>query len=176
MGKIYFKYGTMGAAKTAEALICKYRYEETGQTVHLLKPDRATRDDAGGTITVRSRIGLEANATSLEDFLCGDYLAEARAYDAIILDECQFATEEQIDKLAIIADQTDTPVICYGLKTDYTRHLFPGSKRLLEIADNVSEIKTVCKCGRKAIFNIKLSGDDINGKYISCCRKCANKV
>jgi len=172
MSKLYYKYGTMGAAKTAEALICKFRYEETGQNVLLLKPDKATRD---GNYTVKSRIGLSAAATSLTEFLVGDYIAEAKFYSVIILDECQFATEKEIDLLAEIADRTDTPVICYGLKTDRRRKLFEGSKRLLEIADSISEIKSVCECGRKAIFNIKLSGDDINGKYASCCRRCADK-
>lgn len=176
MGKIYFKYGTMGAAKSAEALICKYRYEETGQQVLLLKPDKASRDDDKGITRVKSRLGISAAATSLEDFLAGNYINEAEYYDAIILDECQFATENQIDSLAKISDEIDVPIICYGLKTDYTRHLFPGSKRLLEIADSITEIKTVCKCGRKAIFNVKISGDDINGKYISCCRQCANNI
>ncbi len=176
MGKLYFKYGTMGAAKSAEALMCKYRYEETGQAVLLLKPDRATRDDEKGVLKVKTRIGLSADAISLENFLCGDYMGGAKAYDVIIIDEAQFMTTNDVDKLADICDKADIPVICYGLKTDYTRHLFPGSKRLLEIADSISEIKTVCKCGKKAIFNIKISGDDIKGKYITCCRKCASMM
>ena len=173
MSKLYFKYGTMGAAKTAEALMCKYRYEETGQKVLLLKTDRATRD---GDYTVKSRIGLSSPAESLSSFLDGDYISKAAMFNVVILDECQFATEEDIDLLARIADEAGVPVICYGLKTDYNKKLFEGSKRLLEIADSISEIKSVCACGKKAIFNIKISGDDINGKYISCCRKCADKT
>ncbi len=172
MSKLYFKYGVMGAAKSLEALTCKYRYEETGQMVLLLKPDKATRD---GDYTVKTRVGLSSPATSLEEFLAGSTINEAKAYNVILLDECQFATKEQIDQLAEICDLSETPVICYGLKTDKDTNLFEGSKRLLEIADNISEIKTVCKCGRKAILNIKLSGDDINGEYIACCRRCAKK-
>jgi thymidine kinase len=171
MAKLYFKYGVMGAAKTAEALMCKYRYEETGQKAILLKTSTATRD---GDNIVRSRIGLQAEARNLEEYLSeGNY----GKVDAIIVDEVQFATPEQIDKLAEIVDCLDIPVICYGLKNDKDNHLFEGSKRLIEICDSMTEIKTVCsKCGSKAIYNIKLSGDDINGKYISVCRKCFKKI
>ena len=176
MSKLYFKYGTMGAAKTAEALICKYRYEETGQIVHLLKPDKATRDDKDGVLTVRTRIGLSSPATSVQDFLAGDCVNEAKSYDVIIVDEAQFLTSDEVDKLAKICDETDTPVICYGLKTTAERVLFEGSKRLFELADHITEIKTVCKCGRKALFNIRISGDEINGQYVTVCRKCASYI
>ena len=91
------------------------------------------------------------------------------------MDEVRFCSEDTINLLSDITDTYDIPIICYGLKTAHNTKLFEGSKRLIEIADKVSEIKNICNCGRKALFNIKLDGDDINGNYVACCRKCAKK-
>lgn len=192
MAKLYFKYGVMGACKSAEALMCKYRYEEIGQNCVFCKPRTDTRD---GERKVRSRIGLEAdNLLFLDELLYDDEesISEemmdkiARA-DVIIVDEAQFATKEQIDKLAkIYCDDCDVPVICYGLKTDFLGNFFEGSKRLFEIADKLEEIKQICWCGRKALFNARLSdgkivrrGEQINlggdDKYVALCRKHYNR-
>lgn len=176
MGKLTFNYGTMGAAKSAEALMCKDRYERKGLKVLLFKTKKASRD---GDTTVSSRIGLSSEALILEDWFYqksqNEIMIESANLDCIIVDEIQFARGIFIDMLASIVDTVGTPVICYGLKTDYNKRLFEGSKRLIEVADSINEIQNVCKCGKKAIFNIKLEGDDINGKYIACCRRCANE-
>lgn len=178
MGRLMFKYGTMGAAKTAEALICKYRYEETGNKVLLLKTKEASRD---GVHIVSSRIkGLSSEAGILEEFLsmdCTDMMVEASKYNLIIVDEIQFATKEAIDILSDIVDSIGTNICCYGLKTDHKGELFEGSKRLLEIADSIREIEIICKCGKKAILNKKISNDnDKKAKYISVCRKCYKEI
>lgn len=178
MATLMFKYGAMGAAKTAEALICKYRYEETGNKVLLLKTKDAIRD---GECMIKSRIeGLTSEAGILEEFLNRDrtnIMVDASNYNLIIVDEIQFASRKSIDLLAEIVDTIGTNVCCYGLKTDYHGELFEGSKRLLEIADSIREIETICKCGKKAIMNIKVSdpgNNDKTAKYISLCRKCSN--
>ncbi len=178
MGNLMFKYGTMGAAKTAEALICKYRYEETGNKVLLLKTKEASRD---GKHIVSSRIkGLTSESGILEEFLsmdCTDMMVEASKYNLIIVDEIQFATKEAIDVLSDIVDSIGTNICCYGLKTDHKGELFEGSKRLLEIADSIREIEIICKCGKKAILNKKISNDnDKTAKYISVCRKCYKEL
>lgn len=176
MGKLYFYYGTMGASKSAEALICKHRYEEESKKVLLCKSKQATRD---GECVIKSRIGLYSKAVVLEDLFQNINLQEIghiiKLYDVIIVDEVQFCSEDTINLLSDITDTYDIPIICYGLKTSHNTKLFEGSKRLIEIADKVSEIKNICNCGRKALFNIKLDGDDINGNYVACCRKCAKK-
>ncbi len=177
MAKLYFYYGAMGASKTAQALMAKFNYEQKGQKVILAKPATDTRD---GATKIRSRIGLEAECEILSDVLnmnteCFDHI------DCIIVDECQFATKEQIDILSDIVDFEDVPVICYGLRTDFMGNLFEGSKRLMEIADKIAEIKVTCFCGRKALFNarynengivregaqVQLGADD---SYVGLCR------
>lgn len=177
MGKLTFKYGVMGAAKTAEALICKHRYETLGQKVLLLKPRLAVRD---GEKYIKSRIGLCEEAEILEDFLSEplcERMIKVSTYSLVIVDEVQFASKTCIDLLSDIVDEVGTNVCCYGLKTDYKGELFEGSKRLLEIADSIREIDTVCKCGKKATMNVKISNDkdDRKAKYISVCRKCFKK-
>ncbi len=145
MAKLYFKFGAMGCSKTAQALITKFNYEERGMKVLLLKPAVDNRD--GETIT-KSRIGLQAQALAVRD----DedlYALYKRAYSAcnvVIVDECQFLTPEQVDELGQIVIDFNVPVLCFGLATDFTTHMFPGSKRLFEIAESISEIKSVCKC------------------------------
>ena len=184
MAKLYFKYGAMGSSKTAQALITKYNYEENGLKVWLLKPSADTRD---GVDILRSRIGLEAQVeVALPD---ADIYARFRqtrkgCCDIIIVDECQFLTPEQIDQLRAIVNDYDIPVICFGLRTDFQTKLFPGSRRLMEIADTFDEIKTICDCGNKAIVNARIDctghivteGAQVvlggNDSYIAMCHRC----
>ena len=129
MSKLYFRYGCMGSSKTAEALMVKYNYEERGQKAVIAKPSVDTRD---GTFTIKSRIGLSTEGITVEKLLAEN----TSNYDAIIIDEAQFMTPEQVDALAEIADN-GTPVICYGLRTDFQGKFFPGSLRLMEVADTI---------------------------------------
>lgn len=177
MAKLYFRFGAMGSSKTANALMVAYNYEEREQKVVLLKPSIDTRD---GINVIRSRIGLESKCQSLDKFLSS--VVDFNKISAIIVDEVQFANPKQIEKLAQIVDYANIPVICYGLKTDFRGVLFDGSKRLIELADVIEEIKTICWCGRAAKFNARVcdgkvikDGDQIvlgaNESYISLCRK-----
>jgi len=178
MGKLYFKYGVMGACKSAEALMTKYRYSEIGKEYLFCK---TRRDDRDGARVVKSRIGLEAtNVPFLDEILSAGY--DYTGIDCIIVDEIQFASKEEIDKLAFICDTFNIPIICYGLKTDFKGNLFEGSKRLFEIADKLEEIKQVCWCGKKALFNARVingkmvtEGEQIviggDNKYVALCRE-----
>ena len=186
MAKLYFKFGAMGCSKTAQALITKFNYEERGMKVLLLKPAIDDREDAP---VVRSRIGLEAPCVMVpEDMNLYDlYQASYAGTDVVIVDECQFLTPEQVDQLGQIVLDLDIPVLCFGLSTDFTTHLFPGSKRLFEIAESITEIKSVCRCGAKATVNARLDdegnivyeGQQIliggNSRYEAMCRKCWQK-
>ena len=184
MAKLYFKYGAMGSCKTAQALITKYNYEENDLKVWLIKPSAATRD---GAATLRSRIGLEAQVEVISPdvaiharFLGG----KARRSDDIIVDECQLLTEAQIDQLRAIVDEHNIPVMCFVLRTDFQTRLFPGSRRLMEVADTIQEIKTICDCGAKATVNARVDGNGYivtegaqvvlggNDSYIAMCHKC----
>ena len=182
MAKLYFKYGAMGSSKSAQALITKFNYEELGMTVWLIKPSIDTRD---GADIIRSRIGLEAHAQVItpETDITKAY-EEAGDHDVIIADEAQFFTPEQIDQLRELVDEKDLPVLCFGLRTDFLTHFFPGAQRLMELADSLTEIKTVCRCGRKATVNARIDskgrivteGGQIliggNDSYIAMCHQC----
>ena len=183
MAKLYFKYGAMGSSKTAQALTTKFNYEERGMKVWLIKPSTDNRD---GTDIVKSRIGLSCPCDSIGT--CVDlyemFKNEHGDADVIIADECQFFTEAQIDSLRRIVDEHDIPVLCFGLRTDFLCHLFTGSKRLFEIADSISEIKTICTCGSKATVNARLDanmnvvteGNQVliggNESYVAMCHRC----
>ena len=183
MAKLYFKYGAMGSSKTAQALITKYNYEENDLQVWLIKPSADTRD---GAAILRSRIGLEAQVEVIAphvDIYARFLGGKARRSDVIIVDECQFLTEKQIDQLRSIVDEHNIPVICFGLRTDFQTRLFPGSRRLMEVADTIQEIKTICDCGAKATVNARISDGYIvtegaqvvlggNDSYIAMCHKC----
>ena len=185
MAKLYFKYGAMGSSKSAQALITKFNYEELGMTVWLIKPSIDTRD---GADVIKSRIGLECKAQIItpEQNIEDEYHAAGK-HDVIIADEAQFFTGEQIEQLRALVDDEDLPVLCFGLRTDFLTHLFPGSQRLLELADSLTEIKTVCACGRKATVNARIDetgrvvtqGDQVflggNDSYIAMCHKCWKK-
>lgn len=182
MAKLYFKYGAMGSSKTAQALITKFNYEERNMTVWLIKPAADTRD---GADIIRSRIGLEAVADVIgpNDDILKSFLAHGKT-DVIIADEANFFSPEQIDSLRDIVDGLDIPVLCFGLRTDFMTHTFPGSKRLLELADSITEIKTICSCGSKAVVNARISPDGHvvtegsqiflggNDCYVAMCHKC----
>ena len=182
MAKLYFKYGAMGSSKTANALITKFNYEERGMKVWLIKPSIDVRD---GFSAVRSRIGLSAEATVITpDIDLYKAFQELPQYDVVIADECQFFTAEQIDQLRKIVDTLSIPVLCYGLRTDFLTCLFPGSRRLFEVADSVTEIKTICSCGKKAIVNARIDGNGKivteggqiliggNDSYVAMCHSC----
>ena len=184
MAKLYFKYGAMGSSKTAQALITKYNYEENDLKVWLIKPSADVRD---GAATLRSRIGLEAQVEVIPpeiDVLERFVREKEGSCDVIIVDECQFLTEAQIDQLRAIVDEHNVPVMCFGLRTDFQTKLFPGSLRLMEVADTIQEIKTICDCGAKATVNARIDGDGHivtqgaqvvlggNDSYIAMCHKC----
>ena len=183
MAKLYFKYGAMGSSKTAQALITKYNYEENDMKVWLIKPSADTRD---GVQLLRSRIGLVAAVEVMTpDMDIYARFRETRMGDchAVICDECQFLTEAQIDQLRAIVNDCNVPVMCFGLRTDFQTRLFPGSRRLMELADCIEEIKTMCDCGSKATVNARISDGYIvtegaqvvlggNDSYIAMCHRC----
>lgn len=161
MNKLYFRYGVMGSSKTAEALMCRFNYIQKGFNVLLLKPsiDNRFEDE---TPQVISRIGIKADCIKFNKIQSIIKLFKAenskKKIDVIIVDECQFCSTRQIEELRRIA--YDIPVLCYGLLTNFKTELFEGSKRLVELADSLQEVKTICDCGRKASVNARL----INGK------------
>lgn len=182
MAKLYFKYGVMGSSKSAQALITKFNYEERGMTVWLIKPSIDTRDGAN---IIRSRIGLksEAHVITPEMSIMEEYHRIGKR-DVIIADEAQFFSPSQIDELRTLVDEEDLPVLCFGLRTDFLTHFFPGAQRLMELADSLTEIKTVCECGRKATVNARIDGRGRivteggqvmlggNDSYLAMCHQC----
>lgn len=184
MAKLYFKYGAMGSSKTAQALITKYNYEENDLKVWLIKPSADVRD---GVDMLRSRIGLTARVeiiTPNTDVYALFASEKRQQCDVIIADECQFLAPAQIDQLRAIVDDFNVPVMCFGLRTDFQCKLFPGSMRLMEVADTIQEIKTICDCGAKATVNARIDGTGHiitqgeqvflggNDSYIAMCHKC----
>ncbi len=186
MAKLYFKYGAMGSSKSANALITKFNYEERGMHVWLIKP---STDDRDGANIIKSRIGLSAKADVISP---SDDIREKfdkiSGKNVIIADECQFFTEAQIDQLRAIVDEEGIPVLCFGLRTDFLTHLFTGSRRLFEVADSITEIKTICGCGRKATVNARIDangnvvtkGSQVliggNDAYVAMCHYCWKKA
>ncbi|MDD2203566.1 MAG: thymidine kinase [Bacilli bacterium] len=182
MAKLYFSYGTMGSSKTAQALMLRFSYLERGQKVLLLKPAIDTRD---GENLIKSRIGLEAPVIqySTEDNLLDLYNFEFLELDCVVVDEVHFSTKEQIEQLKYIAEEFGIPVHTFGLRANFKTELFEGSKRLFEIADSITEIKSPCHCGKKTIVNARYKGRKIiydgesiviggNDQYKSLCYKC----
>ena len=184
MAKLYFRYGAMGSSKSAQALITKFNYEERGMRVWLIKPAADTRY---GADKVYSRIGLEQRADSISEEM--DLLQifrdrEREFYDVVIADEAQFFTPAQIEQLREIVDRYHVPVFCFGLRTDFRTRMFPGSVRLFELADSITELKTVCACGSKATVNARVDaegnviteGEQVllggNESYQPMCHKC----
>ena len=186
-GKLYFRYGTMGSAKTALLLTTAYNFEERGMRYVCMKPIIDTRDTVN---VIRSRIGIERECrwihTATDLYMLAQELFEESmcVIDWFLIDEAQFLTTEQVDQLARVVDDYGSNVICYGLRTDFRTRLFEGSQRLFEIADTIDEIKSTCTCGRKTIVNarigangdfveegaqVEIGGDD---RYMAVCRKC----
>lgn len=182
MAKLHFYHGPMGSSKSARLLMTRFNYIEKGRVVLLLKPSTDTRD---GVATIKSRIGLQAEAVVVkpEDDIFSYYVRNGHA-DVVIVDEAQFITPEQAEQLRNIASFYDTPVLCFGLRTDFRHKLFTGSKALFELADDIEEIKSICKCGEKAMINARLDpmgnviteGEQVelggNEKYESMCWAC----
>ncbi len=175
MAKLYFRYGAMGSSKTANAIMVRYNYLERGQRVLMLKPRLDNRD---GERLVASRCGLSCECSYMEDI---DTL-DIREYHCVIVDEAQFLTKAQVERLVRIVDEDHVPVIAYGLRADFQGNLFEGSQWLLAWADTIEEVKTICWCGKKAICNARVidgrvvkEGEQIvlggNESYVSLCRK-----
>lgn len=189
MAELTFYYGPMGCSKTANALMVNYEACSKDLRVWLIKPALDTRDDietkAGFKKTMlRSRVGISAQAQAIKEF---EHIHMPADTDIIICDEAQFLQPWQVDELSEIAKDLDIPVICYGLRTDFMTHFFPGSQRLFEIADRLIELETFCSCGNKAIISAKFingalvtEGEqvDIGGdeKYKAVCYSCWKKL
>ena len=186
-GKLYFRYGTMGSAKTALLLTTAYNFEERGMKYVCMKPIIDTRDKAN---VIKSRIGIQRECswiyhdTDLYQQAIEMFEKDNVVYDWFLIDEAQFLSAEQVDQLSRIVDDFGCNVVCYGLRTDFKTNLFEGSRRLFEIADTIDEIKSTCNCGNKTIVNaridsngdfvvegaqVEIGGDD---RYIAVCRKC----
>ena len=186
MAKLYFKYGAMGSSKSAQALITKFNYEEKGLKVWLIKPDVDRRDSGSDVV---SRIGLSAACETVgkDVDIYSAFSFEHYDADVVIADECQFFNARQIDELRQIVDEFETPVLCFGLRTDFKTSLFEGSRRLFEVADSIAEIKTICECGRKATVNARIAPDGsvitegeqvmLGGdeSYVTMCHRCWQK-
>lgn len=185
MAKLYFRYASMSAGKSSNLLQTAHNYKEHGKEVIIFTP---SIDNRYGSGKVTSRIGLEADAIIIHpnDYSVLNDLLERLStstenFGAVFVDECQFLDPKAIDILSDIVDTYDIPVFCYGLRTDFSTEMFNGSKRLFEIADSIEELKNVCSCGKKAIFNARLteSTEKIviggNDMYQSMCRNCYKK-
>ena len=179
MAKLYFRYGVMGSSKTANALMVRYNYEERGQEALLVKPEIDQRD---GAKFVASRMGLSHPCIYFSEMRSMDEAALKR-YACVIVDEAQFLSREEVRFLVHIVDDWNVPVICYGLRADFSGQLFPGSQELLATADLIEEVKTICWCGKKATCNARFDkegkvlreGEQVvlgaNDQYIGLCRK-----
>ena len=157
MAKLYFRYGAMGSSKSANAIMVQYNYHERGQKALLVKPGIDQRD---GAKIVGSRCGLSAPCILMEELDCINY----REYNCIVVDEAQFLQPAHVEQLREIVDYYNVPVFCFGLRTDFRTRLFPGSARLFELADSVTELKTVCTCGGKAMVNARI---DAEGRVVT---------
>ena len=161
MAKLFFKYGAMNSGKTTILLQTAFNYEERGMKVLILKPNI----DSKGENYIISRIGLKREVDNL--IIPGENVYEyIKGHDdhikCILIDEAQFLERKQVDELMQVVVRLNIPVICYGLRTDFKNNGFPGSTRLLEIAHTIEEMKTICACGRKAMYN----GRKVNGKFV----------
>lgn len=169
MAKLYFRYGAMNSGKSTAMLQAAYNYEERGQQVLLTKPSVDTRGDGG----IVSRLGVNRPVDFViapdDDVYSSFEQQRARVREAtgldvscLLVDEAQFLSDSQVDDLLRIAILEGVPVLAYGIRTDFQTIAFPGSRRLLEIAHSLEELKTICRCGRKAVFNAR----KIDGEFI----------
>lgn len=189
MAKLYFRHGTMDSAKTLNLLAVAHNYRSQGKRVLLVKP---RTDDRFGAAAIRSRAGIEAEADLLVDDNTRLDPADFRGIDCVLVDEAQFLSPALVEQLRALT-QGGPPVICYGLRTDFRTGLFPGSRRLLELADSIEEVKVTCQfCNRKAIFNLRMQASDAptaeraavldgpqvelggNDRYAPACFACYN--
>ena len=190
MANLVFYYGAMGCSKTANALMTQLKKKKKGLKVWLIKPELDTRDDIikedGTTISlIKSRVGISGEAVVIKS---DQNIVPPTGTDLIICDESQFLSEFQVDELKAIAETQDIPVYCYGLRTDFRTKLFPGSKRLFELASKTVELESICSCGNPAIINarfnskgeivtrgsvVELGGDD---RYKALCYSCWKKL
>ena len=190
-GKIKFNYGAMGSGKSLHLIATAHNFKVHSIPFIVIK---SKIDDRDGEDVVHSRaigdiecVGISTNDNIFElvsNYLNADLFYGAKGLKWILIDECQFLTEKQVDELAAVADNFGTNVLCYGLRTDFKTQLFPGSKRLFEIADSFEEIKSSCYCNSKTIFNARINKDgeivtdgeqiEVGGddRYVSLCRKC----
>ena len=184
MAKLYFRYGSMNSGKSTILMQVAHNYEERGMHVAVLKPGIDTKAES----KIQSRIGLEREVDHLiqkEENVYELFKNIEEKPNAIIVDEAQFLETEQVDQLMEIVVKLNIPVICYGLRTDFKTEGFPGSTRLLEIAHTLEEMKTICRCGAKAMFNLRMVNGEpvfegeqvaIDGEnhveYESLCGKC----
>ena len=186
MAKLYFYYSAMNAGKTTTLLQSDHNYRERGMRTLMFT---AQIDHRTATGVISSRIGLQRSATCFDENLnffshVENNIKENGALHCILVDEAQFLSSAQVDQLCMVADLLSIPVLTYGIRTDFQSELFPGSARLLALADKLCEIKTICPCGRKASMNLRLDengetvtkGDQIeiggNDQYIALCRRC----
>lgn len=191
MSKLFYYYGSMASAKTLRLLSTAYNFEEKNVQIMVLKPALDTRDGEG---IIRSRAGLERKCVMIDKDMNlykaikaykNVLAAQLETLKWVIIDECQFLTEDQVNQLSDVVDFLDVSVMCFGLRTDFKSQLFPGSKRLFELADDIEEIKSTCECGdRKTSINARFDengeivteGSQVeiggNDRYRAICRKC----
>ena len=190
MSKLFFRYGAMNSGKSTAMLQVAHNYEERAQRVVLVKSTVDTKGDD----QIVSRLGVSRRADILlspgQDLrasltsLCDQRAAEERTVGCVLIDEAQFLTPEQVDQALEIAVLDDIPVVAFGIRTDFRTRSFPGSQRLMEIAHSLQEMKTICRCGSKAIFNARLGEQGIiregeqvmidgdNARYEALCARC----
>ncbi|MCH9626067.1 MAG: Thymidine kinase [Chlamydiales bacterium] len=181
MAKLYFRYGTVGSAKTLNLLAVAHNYQQQQKKILLIKP---ALDVRFGKHNIKSRAGLEKEADILVDEQTNLLKCQFDAIDCILVDEVQFLAPSVVDQLRTITRQLHIPIICYGLRTDFRSKLFPGSKRLMELADSIEEVKSTCHfCNKKAVMNLKhvngvanISGPSVQlgaeETYFSACFGC----
>lgn len=191
MAKLYFRYGAMNSGKSTALLQAAHNYEERGQTVLIAKPGIDTK----GQGTIVSRLGVTRSVDIMvheSDDLVETIRAQATSVQektgaplaCVLVDEAQFLSPHQVDQLFVVAVTFNIPVLAYGIRTDFQTVAFPGSRRLLEIAHSLEELKTICRCGRKAVFNARRQGDafifdgeqvaidGVDVTYESLCGEC----
>ncbi len=181
MAKLYYRYGTVGSAKTLNLLAVAHNYRQQGKKVLLIRP---AMDVRFGADNIKSRAGLEMKADILVTDDTDLLKEDLEGVDCLLLDEAQFVSKEIIDQLRKITHEKGIPVLCYGLRTDFRSHLFEGSCRLMELADSIEEIKATCHyCNKKSIMNLKhvngvptLDGPSVQlgaeETFVPCCYGC----
>lgn len=184
MSKLYFRYGAMNCGKSSALMQVAYNYESNNKNVFVIKSEIDTKAND----CLSSRIGLKRKVDLLlkKNESLENYYDKLKKVDCILVDEAQFLSENEVDELYFVTKEFNVPVICYGLKTDFKSNLFTGSKRLLELSDELNELITICRCGKRARFNarfvddkftldgetVSIDGSSLNIKYIPLCGKC----